>query len=74
MKIINGVSKSERLKWQAEDDARTLAAYQEIMNDKNRMNRAVKAAEQQAKDLSKRANIMSNAVKIGKSNSSKKKK
>ena len=35
------MSAQER-KWQAEDDARIMAQYQEIMNDKARMSRATK--------------------------------
>ena len=50
------VERAERLKWQAEDDAETMARYQEIINDKSRMNRAVKAAQTKANDLQKRAN------------------
>ena len=55
------VSKSEQQKWQAQDDAMTMARYQEIMADKARMQRAVKVAKQQAADLNKRAAAM-NAV------------
>lgn len=54
----------EDLKWQARGDADTMARYQEIINDKARMNRAIKEAEKQAKDLSKRANAMQNAAKV----------
>ena len=50
--------RTERLRWQAEDDAMTMARYQEIINDKARMNRAVKEAKRQANDLQKRANNM----------------
>ena len=52
----NKEEKAQRLKWQAEDDAETMARYQEIMNDKSRMNRAVKAAQTKANELQKRAN------------------
>lgn len=55
------MTKEERareLKWRAEDDARIMAQYQEIMRDKSRMNRAVKEATRQANDLQKRANVM----------------
>lgn len=45
-------------KWQAESDARTMAEYQQILSDKARMSRAVKVAQQQAADLTKRANAM----------------
>ena len=50
--------------WQAEDDARVMAQYQEIMEDKGRMNRAVKIAQKQAKDLTKRANTMQKVAKF----------
>ena len=55
------MNKEERLreqKWQAEDDARVMAQYQELIQDKARVNRAVKVAKQQAKDLERRTNIM----------------
>ena len=48
----------QELDWRAEDDARTMAAYNEIMSDKTRMARAIKVAKNQAKDLEKRANAM----------------
>ena len=57
------VSKSERLRWQAEDDATTMANYQEIINDKARMGRAIKVANQRAQDLQKRASAMQNVAK-----------
>ena len=50
-------SKCEQ-QWQAECDARTMAQYQEILSDKARMNRAIREANRQAADLSKRANAM----------------
>lgn len=53
-------------KWQAEDDARIMAQYQEIMNDKARMSRATKEANRQARDLQKRANVMKQVSKRGK--------
>ena len=45
--------------WQAEMDAQTMASYQEIISDKKRMNKAIKVAQAKAKDLQKRASIMS---------------
>lgn len=56
------ITKSDELKWQAESDARTMATYQEIMQDKARMNRAIKEAKRQATDLQKRANAMNSAA------------
>ena len=63
------VSKMSRqdLQWQAENDASTMAAYQEIVGDKARMNRAIKVAQQKARDLTKRANAMQNVAKSGSS-------
>lgn len=58
------ISKKQEQQWQAESDAHTMAQYQEILQDKARMNRAIKAAEKQAKDLSKRASAMQNAAKV----------
>ena len=68
------VSKQD-LQWQAESDASTMARYQEIMSDKARMNRAIKEANRQATDLSKRADAMKSAasMKTGSSRGSRKK-
>lgn len=55
------MNKTEQQKWQAQDDAMTMARYQEILSDKARLNRAVKVAKQQAADLNKRAAAL-NAV------------
>lgn len=56
------VSKSQEQKWQAESDASTMANYQEIINDKQRMQRAIKVAKDRAKELNKRASAMSNVA------------
>lgn len=53
----------EDLKYQAESDAYTMAQYQEIISDKARMNRAIKAAKVRANDLTKRANAMQSVAK-----------
>ena len=44
--------------WQAESDAHTMAQYQEILSDRARMSRAIKVAQKQAQDLTRRANAM----------------
>ena len=54
--------KNEEQKWQARDDANTMARYQEIMQDKARMNRAIREANKQAQDLTRRANVMRSAA------------
>ena len=48
--------------WQAECDARTMATYQEILQDKARMNIAIREANKQAQDLKKRATAMHNVA------------
>ena len=56
------ISRNEQ-KWQAESDARTMAEYQQIINDKARMGRAIRVAKTQAADLTKRATAMQNVAK-----------
>lgn len=51
-------SKIDQINWQAQDDARTMARYEEIMADTARKNRAIREAKKQAKDLNQRANVM----------------
>lgn len=51
------ISKSE-LDWRAEDDARVLAQYQEILLDKARLSRAKKAATKEVANLNNRLQIM----------------
>ena len=58
--------KSE-LQWQAEDDARKMARYQEIISDKARLKRATTAARKESANLTKRANAMAPAAKGGRS-------
>lgn len=62
MNKIMPVKNSDELRWQAESDARTMAQYQEILQDKARMNRAIKEANKQAADLQKRTNAMKAAA------------
>ena len=50
--------KAREKEWQAQDDARIMAQYQEILNDKGRMSRALKEAQKQSNELQKRANAM----------------
>lgn len=50
-------------RWQAEEDARTMARYQEIMSDTKRRNRAITQAKSLAADLDKRAAAMRKATK-----------
>ena len=63
------ISKRQEQQWKAQDDANTMARYQEIMQDKARMNRAIKEANKQAQDLNKRANAMRSAANMRTSSS-----
>lgn len=63
MVAIKKTRSRDELRWQAEDDARVMATYQEILGDKTRMNRAIKVAKSQAADLTKRANALQNVAK-----------
>ena len=58
------VSKKTEQDWQAESDAHTMATYQEILSDKARMNRAIKAAKAEAQNLTKRAAAMKGAASV----------
>lgn len=51
------LSKDET-QWRAEDDAKTMAHYEEIMADSARKKAAIGAAKSMANDLNKRANAM----------------
>lgn len=67
-------SKAEQQKFQAQDDAYTMARYHEIMSDGARAKRAIKAAQQQAKSMEQQASSMRSAakVKVGKTTHKKK--
>lgn len=67
--------KKQEQQWQAEEDARIMARYQEIVNDSARKSRAVKEANKQAADLLKRANALKSVAgaKAGTVNRSRKK-
>lgn len=49
---------ADEKRWQAESDANTLMRYQEILNDKRRMQAAQKEASRQAEKLTKQANAL----------------
>lgn len=44
MKSNTSKMSADELKWRAESDARTLEEYQQIISDKDRLDRALKAA------------------------------
>lgn len=52
----------DELRWRAEEDARTLERYQEIMNDKPRLDRAMKQAQKTIDNLQQRATAMSKSL------------
>ena len=57
------VSAKRQADWQAEDDARIMSHYQQIMDDPKRKEAAMKKAAELAADLEKRAEAMRNASK-----------
>lgn len=48
----------QELEWQAQDDARILAQYQEILLDKARLKNAQLAAKKEVDNLNKRLQVM----------------
>ena len=62
MKITKEEREREQ-RWIAQEDARIMAQYEEIMRDKARLKRATKEAQTQANDLQKRANAMKSVAK-----------
>ena len=50
--------KFDEKKWQAEQDAETLARYQEIMDSPSRKKAAMSRAKEKAADLEKRSALM----------------
>jgi hypothetical protein len=67
------MNKKEQQMYQAQDDAYTMARYQEIMADKGRARRAVKAAQSQAKNMEAQAKAMKSAANVKVSSTRKKK-
>ena len=61
--IKNMANMTEKQRWQAQDDAYTMARYQEIMADKARASRAVKFVSNQANQMQKQAKAMASAIK-----------
>ena len=56
--------KKQEEQWQAESDAQMLARYQELLDDKPRLRRALKQAKKEEENLNKRAKAMSRAAKL----------
>lgn len=48
----------EELEWRAQDDARILAQYHEIISDKARLSKAKTAASKEVKNLNDRLKVM----------------
>lgn len=48
----------EALDWQAEEDVRVFERYQDILNDKKRKAKALKAVQNKVSDLQKRAEAL----------------
>lgn len=52
----------DELKWQAQEDSRTLERYQEIIKDKARLDRAMKVAAKTVDDLQERAKALNKSL------------
>lgn len=52
----------DELRWQSEEDARVLERYQEIMNDKGRLDRAMKEAKKTIDNLKERAAALNKSI------------
>lgn len=66
MANVSETEMSRERRWRAEEDARTLAAYNEIISDPKRIKYAAKIASKQADELQKRANAMKKIANKGK--------
>lgn len=60
--VDNKKMSEEQLKWRAEEDARTLERYQEIIGDKDRLKRAMQKAKEQVDNLRERANALGKSI------------
>lgn len=63
--MMERVMSADEKRWQAEEDARTIARYLEIMKDKNRLNEASKIAQKQVEEMTKRLDAMKKVAKKG---------
>lgn len=52
----------DELRWQSEEDARTLEKYQAILKDKSRLDRAMKVAAKTVDDLQERAKALNKSL------------
>lgn len=52
----------EQLDWQAESDAHTLAEYQAIINDNDRLKRATSKAKKLSEDYAERAAALNKSI------------
>jgi len=62
MKTANKKMSADELRWQAENDCRTLEEYQQIISDKARLDRAMKAAKEKVSDLQDRAKALGKSL------------
>lgn len=52
----------DELRWRAEEDARTIERYNEIINDKARLNMAMKVAAKTVDNLQERAKALNKSL------------
>lgn len=63
--MSNRVMTAEDKRWRAEEDARIIASYLELMKDKERVKMASEVAKLQVEEMSKRINAMKQVAKKG---------
>lgn len=52
----------DELRWRAEEDASTIERYNEIINDKSRLDRAMKAAKKEVENLTERVEALNRSI------------
>lgn len=62
MKTANKKMSADELRWQAQDDCRVLEEYQQIISNKARLDRAMKAAKEKVFDLQDRAKALGKSL------------
>lgn len=61
----NRIMTADEKRWRAEEDARIIANYLELMKDKERVKLASEVAKKQVEDMTKRLNAMKQVAKRG---------
>lgn len=63
--MLERVMSADEKRWRAEEDARIIANYLELMKDKERVKLASEVAKKQVEEMTKRLSAMKQVVKKG---------